>query len=140
MGKQITADQALALSFTPIRRREPKISKDGRFQYDDAGNVVYVLVDLPRFIKPGEAQRVALKRLRSSSLGRTKQAAPQRRIPSFIPGKTTTAEYVASYERLNNLIPTGSASHLTHPAPINEGPDVVEAPVVEAEELCADLV
>lgn len=138
MAKQISPDQALALSFTPLRYSTPVTDSVGRTLRDKDRNTVYELKDAPRFIKPGEPQAHALKRLRSHHLGRTKQGKLTPKIPAFTMGRTTTAEYVRAFESMNNLVPTKSAAHLTGPAPFHDGPEVVE--VLEPEDTCEDLV
>jgi hypothetical protein len=125
MPKQISPDQALALSFSPFRFKRIKTDKRGVSQKDKDGNLIYEMADTPRFIKPGETQASALKRLRNHQLGRTKQSAASPRVPAFSPGVTTTMQYVAAFERLNNLVHSGSALHLNKPAPILEGEDIV---------------
>lgn len=138
MNRQISPDQALALSFSPFRYREIKRDKKGNTVRDEEGCVVYEIASTSRFIKPGETQVNALKRLRSSGLGRTKQGTVSRRIPHFEPGVTSTAMYVAQFERMNSLLPTGSAKHLTRPAPLLDGEDTVE--VLDVNTFADDLV
>lgn len=140
MNKQITPDQALALSFTPFRYSSPVRDSKGKLLKDDKGEQRYELVDVQRFIKPGETQANAMKRLRANSLGRTKQGPVVRKIPSFTPGLTTTAQYVASFEAMNNLVPTNSAKHLTRPASILLGPEVEVIVDEQVDDLVADLV
>lgn len=125
MTKQITPDQALALSFSPFRYRRIKTDKKGRAEKDADGNTIYEIAETTRFIKPGETQASALKRLRTHSFGRTKQSSVDYRIPEFVKGQTSTADYVAAFESMNNLLRTDSAAHLMHPAPAYEGPEVV---------------
>lgn len=125
MPKQITPDQAFALSFTPFRYRRIKTDKRGVSEKDKDGNRVYEIADTPRFIKQGETQAAAMKRLRNHQLGRTRQSEVVYHIPHFQPGVTTTAAYVAQFESMNNLKATGSAAHLTHPAPVYKAPDLV---------------
>lgn len=125
MAKQISADRALALSFTPFKFSRVKTDKGGRAVKDEDGNTVYEIAETPRFIKPGETQASAIKRLKNNPLGRTKQSPVVHRFPTFTPGVTTTAQYVSQFESMNNLRLSGSAAHLTHPAPVEESPEVV---------------
>lgn len=125
MSKQITPNQALALSFTPFRFKRIKTDKRGVSQKDKDGNLVYEIAEVPRFIKPGETQANAIKRLRTHALGRTKHSAEPRRFPAFAPGMSTAA-YVALFESMNNLPRSKTGAHLTHPAPIPEGPEVLD--------------
>ena len=124
MAKQITPQRAFELSFSPFRYRALKTDKGGRTIKDDEGNPVYEIAETARFIKQGETQAAAIKRLRNHALGRTK-FKDLRRFPSFFPGVTSAATYVAQFESMNNLRPTGSAAHLTHPSPINVGPELI---------------
>jgi hypothetical protein len=73
MNKQITDTQAFALSFTTFKYEVRKTDEKGRTQYDKKGEVIYEIFETTRFIKPGESQTDALKRLRNSALGRTKK-------------------------------------------------------------------
>lgn len=105
--KQIAPEQALALSLTPSRYYLRKLNEP-----------VSALIENPRFIRPGETQKEALKRLRSSSLGKTIRKSPVLNIPYFRPGITTAAAYVTEFERINNLVYSGSSLHLNKPSPV----------------------
>lgn len=123
MTKQITPEQAFSLSFTPFRYNSP-VMENGEVVRGKDGKPIYELVGIPRFIKQGETQASALKRLRNHSLGRTKHK-DLRQFPSFQLGVTSTATYVRQFEQMNDLVLSGSAAHLTHPAVMLNGPEVV---------------
>jgi len=50
----------------------------------------------------------------------------ERYFPKFTPGKTSTADYVSEFMRMNSLRHDGTANALTHPSPIPEGPEIEE--------------
>ena len=134
--KQITPDQHLALSHTPFVRLQPKRGPMGLIR-DAKKEVVMERIEMPRFVKPDEPQDQAIKRLMRSAKFVTKHSTATRRFPGFLPGKTTTAEYVRQFESMNNLRASGSAKHLTSPAPVNEGPEVI---FETEEDECLDLL
>lgn len=134
--KQITPEFAFAASFTPFKYLIP-VTEKGKILRDQEGEAVYELAEASRFINQGETQAAALKRLRNSKLGRTKNN-DKLRIPFFKPGITTTMQYVADFERLNYLRHSGSAMHLNKPAPLQLD-DTVHFEDLSLE-TCEDLV
>jgi hypothetical protein len=134
--KQITPEFAFTASFTPFKYLTPATEK-GKVVKDKDGKTMYEVAETSRFIKPGETQVAALKRLRNSSLGRTK-ANNSTRIPFFKPGITTTMQYVAEFERINFLKHSGSAMHLNNRAPAQLD-DSVQFEDLSLE-TCEDLV
>lgn len=134
MQRQITPNQALALSFTPFRYRT-KVLEKGLVVRDKEGNPMYETHEVQRFIKPGESQVDALKRLRTHSLGRTK-VKDTRTFPRFVPG-ISTATYIERYEAVNSLVRTDQGKHLTGPSPI---PNENDVEVLELDTFADDLV
>jgi hypothetical protein len=134
--KQITPEFTFAASFTPFKYARA-MAENGKILKDKDGKTRYEIAEAPRFIKAGETQKAAIKRLMNSSLGRTK---PNNAIaiPSFKPGFTTTMQYVAEFERINRLKHSGSAMHLNKPAPLQLDDSVVFEDL--SLDTCEDLV
>jgi hypothetical protein len=102
----ITERQHLALSLTSIKRVErlPKATLKTETH----------VVEYPRFTKPGEAQGAAVKRFNATM----KRRAESGSFPKFVPGRTTTADYVLLFAAGRDALPiAGLSHHASHPAP-----------------------
>jgi hypothetical protein len=104
--KQITENQHLSMSWTPIKDK----GLDG------------ITVDEKRFAKPGETQSKAIARM--TARRRKELSSVDGSFPKFKPGMTT-AEYINLFSIRRNILPY-ALSGLTRPAPmLDDGPEVI---------------
>jgi hypothetical protein len=81
---------------------QEQVDRANPIRYGVATTTGIVYETCPRFVKPGEAQDKAIKRL-MSTLARRKKAVT-RSFPESKAYTATQAAYIAAFERLNHLI------------------------------------